>query len=113
VAEVNAALPGESNTSLVTGGTSVYEKCTYNGGTEIANTEIEISVGYSSEFIAGEHNVGSMTGETVVTLAGLGDEAYAVQGTGMVSVLKGSLQVEILAEQATTAQAEALAREII
>jgi hypothetical protein len=109
VAIVNAAL-GQHDSGPVVSGTAVYEICTYKGSGVIP-TKITISEGTHTEFVASEHNVAA--GLTVVSVPGLGDEAWAPSGTGSVFVLKGSVQVEVLSPLSTPAQVQALARQII
>ena len=62
-------------------------------------------------FAASEHNVAA--GLTIVSVPGLGDEAWAPKGSGSVFALKGSVQVEVLSPLSTDAQVQALARQIL
>jgi hypothetical protein len=109
-AVVNAAL-GQSNTGPVVSGTSVFEICSYKGSGVIP-TRVEISVGTPAEFQAGEQSV-RKAGLTVVSVPGLGSEAWAPQGVGSVYVLNGSVQIEVLSPLSSPAQVQALARQLL
>jgi hypothetical protein len=108
-AMVNTAL-GQHDSGPVVSGTSVYEICTYKGSGVIP-TKVTISEGTRTEFAASEHNVAASL--TVVSVPGLGDEAWGLKGAGTVFVLKGSVQVEVLSPLSTDTQVQALARQII
>ena len=109
VTEVDDAL-GQNDTGPVTSGTAQYRVCTYKGS--VLSAVVTISVGTPAAFHASEQDVTSH-GLTVVTVPGLGDEAWATSGSGEVAVLKGSTEVEVTSPPSTPAQVEALARAII
>jgi len=107
---VNAAL-GQSDTGPVLSGTPVYEICKYKG-TGVIPTQVSISVSTPSAFQAGEAAVRS-SGLPVVSVPGLGSEAWAQPGVGSVYVLNGSVQIEVLSPLSSPAQVEALARQLL
>jgi hypothetical protein len=107
---VNAAL-GQSDTGPVVSGTPVFEICTYKGS-GVVPTKVDISVGTPSEFQAGEAAVRS-AGLTVVSVPGLGSEAWAPQGVGSIYVLNGSVQIEVSSPLSSSAQVQALARQLL
>jgi hypothetical protein len=109
-AVVNAAL-GQTDTGPVVSGTSVFEICTYKGS-GVVPTKVDISVGTPTEFRAGEAAVRS-SGLTVVSVPGLGSEAWAQPGVGSVYVLNGSVQIEVLSPLSSPAQVQALARQLL
>jgi len=101
---------GRSANGPVVSGTSKSKVCTYRGGP--VSTKITISIATDAEFRATEQTVAA-AGVTVITVPGLGDNAWATQDSGGVAVLKGDTAVQVTAPLASSAQVEALAAQII
>jgi hypothetical protein len=81
-------------------------------GGGVVPTKVDISVGTPAEFQAGEAAVSSH-GLPVVSVPGLGSEAWAPQGVGSVYVLNGSIQIEVSSPLSSSAQVQALARQLL
>jgi hypothetical protein len=106
-ASVLTSALGQPESGPVVSGTPQSRICTYTGAGGV-HTTLTISSATPATFQAAEQAAANQ-GVTVVTVRGLGDQAWAAQGGGSLTWLRNNAQVQISSPGTATAQLEDLA----
>lgn len=107
---VNAAL-AQSNGAPASAPNPFGLTCVYKGAGAVA-TKIQFQKDTAATFAAGENAVAT-TVVKPVSVSGLGESAYTMPSGGFLDVFTGSESIKITSPLSTTAQLEALARQIM